>query len=56
MIRDILKMGDPRLWRVSDRVERVPGRDLDELLADMRETMAAHNGAGLAAKSDAKTA
>ena len=49
MIRDILKMGDPRLWQVSDRVERVLGRDLDELLADMRETMAAHNGAGLAA-------
>ena len=49
MIRDILKMGDPQLWRVSDRVERVPARDLDELLADMRDTMNAHNGAGLAA-------
>jgi peptide deformylase len=49
MIRDVLKMGDPRLWRVSDRVERVPGRDLDELLSDMRDTMKAYNGAGLAA-------
>ena len=49
MIRDILKMGDPRLWRVSDRVDRVPTPDLDDLLADMRDTMKAHNGAGLAA-------
>ena len=49
MIRDVLKMGDPLLWRVSDRVERVPGRDLDELLDDMRDTMKAYNGAGLAA-------
>jgi len=49
MIRDVLKMGDPRLWRMSDRVERVGSRELDELLADMRDTMTAHNGAGLAA-------
>ena len=49
MIRDVLKMGDPQLWRVSDRVERVGSRELDELLADMRDTMNAHNGAGLAA-------
>jgi peptide deformylase len=49
VIRDILKMGDPRLWRVSDRVDRVPSRDLDELIADLRDTMEAHNGAGLAA-------
>ena len=49
MIRDILRMGDPRLWRVSDRVDKVPARDVDELLADLRDTMKAHNGAGLAA-------
>jgi peptide deformylase len=49
VIRDILKMGDPRLWRVSDRVDRVPSRELDDLLADMRDTMKAYNGAGLAA-------
>jgi peptide deformylase len=49
MIRDVLKMGDPRLWLVSDPVERVGSRELDELLADMRDTMNAHNGAGLAA-------
>jgi len=49
MIRDVLKMGDPRLWLVSDPVERIVSRELDELLADMRDTMNAHNGAGLAA-------
>ena len=49
MIRDVLKMGDPLLWRMSDRVERVPARELEELLVDMRDTMKAHNGAGLAA-------
>jgi peptide deformylase len=49
MIRDVLKMGDPRLWRVSDPVARVGTAELDELLADMRDTMSAYNGAGLAA-------
>ena len=49
MIRDILRMGDPRLWRESDRVEVVPSRELGQLIADMRDTMKAHNGAGLAA-------
>jgi peptide deformylase len=49
MIRDILRMGDPRLWQRSQAVERVPSPELDALLADMRETMRAANGAGLAA-------
>ena len=49
MIRDVLKMGDPRLWRVSEPVERIGSRELEDLLADMRDTMKAHNGAGLAA-------
>ena len=49
MIRDVLKMGDPLLWRMSDRVERVPARELEDLLVDMRDTMKAYNGAGLAA-------
>ena len=49
MIRDVLRMGDPRLWRVSEPVQRFGTRELDELLRDMRDTMAAHNGAGLAA-------
>ena len=49
MIRDILRMGDPRLWQPSAPVERVPSPALDALLADMRETMKAADGAGLAA-------
>jgi peptide deformylase len=49
VIRDVLRMGDPRLWEVSQPVEEIPSPELDELLADMRDTMAAKNGAGLAA-------
>jgi peptide deformylase len=48
-VRDILKMGDPRLLRVA---QPVPAFDTDEihlLVADMFETMHAVNGAGLAA-------
>lgn len=49
MIRPILRMGDPRLLQVSRPVEKVPTPELDELLADMFETMHAADGAGLAA-------
>jgi peptide deformylase len=49
VIREILRMGDPRLWQTSQVVERIPSPELDALLADMRETMTATNGAGLAA-------
>ncbi|MBP8139754.1 MAG: peptide deformylase [Burkholderiales bacterium] len=49
MIREVLRMGDPRLWRVSAPVESFGMRELEELLQDMRDTMAAQNGAGLAA-------
>ena len=49
MIREALRMGDPRLWRVSAPVETFGTRELEELLQDMRDTMAAQNGAGLAA-------
>jgi peptide deformylase len=42
-------MGDPRLLRVAQPVERFDTPELHDLLADMRETMAAHDGAGLAA-------
>jgi peptide deformylase len=49
MIRDVLRMGDPRLWQVSAPVARFPSPGLDALLADLRDTMAAQNGAGLAA-------
>jgi peptide deformylase len=49
MIRVVLKMGDPRLLEKSHSVEAFGTRDLRELIADMRDTMADLNGAGLAA-------
>jgi peptide deformylase len=48
LIREILRMGDPRLLRVSAPVTSF-GADLHELIADMFETMHAAGGAGLAA-------
>ena len=49
MIRDVLRMGDPRLLARSREVERVDIPEIADLLADMRDTMRAQNGAGLAA-------
>jgi peptide deformylase len=49
MIRDVLRMGDPRLLERSREVARFGTPALDALLADMRDTMKAQNGAGLAA-------
>jgi peptide deformylase len=49
VIRDILRMGDPRLLAPSARVTRVPAAELEALLVDLRDTMQAANGAGLAA-------
>jgi|SRR5438093_816295 len=49
MIRDVLRMGDPRLLARSREVERVGTPELAALLEDMRDTMRAQNGAGLAA-------
>ena len=48
-VRDILKMGDALLLRVAEPVKTFDTPELHALLADMRETMAAVNGAGLAA-------
>ena len=48
-MRDILKMGDARLLRVAKPVQEFDTPGLHALIADMRETMAAVNGAGLAA-------
>jgi peptide deformylase len=42
-------MGDPRLWQQSGPVGEFNTRELNELLQDMRDTMAHLNGAGLAA-------
>ncbi len=48
-IREILKMGDPRLLRVAKPVTAFDTPEMDELIADMFETMVHANGAGLAA-------
>jgi len=49
MIREVLKMGDPRLLRVARPVERLDTPELHALVADLFDTMAALDGAGLAA-------
>jgi peptide deformylase len=49
MIREVLRMGDPRLWQKSLPVSQFGSKELNELLQDMRDTMAHLNGAGLAA-------
>jgi len=49
MIRDVLRMGDPRLLERSHEVRQVPTPALEALLEDMRDTMRAQSGAGLAA-------
>ena len=48
-IRIVLKMGDPRLLEVSAAVDVIDAASLEPLLNDMWDTMAAENGAGLAA-------
>ena len=49
MIREVLRMGDPLLLRRAQEVDRFATPDLLALIADMRETMAHLDGAGLAA-------
>lgn len=49
MIREILKMGDPRLLRVAQPVEDIHDPALKAIIADMYETMYAAKGVGLAA-------
>lgn len=48
-IRDILRMGDARLLRRASPVARFGTPELRALVADMFDTMRAHQGAGLAA-------
>lgn len=48
-VREILKMGDPRLLRIARRVEDFDTPALHALVADLFETMEAVQGAGLAA-------
>jgi len=48
-VREILKMGDPRLLRVAQKVEQLDTDALHLLVTDLLDTMRAANGAGLAA-------
>ena len=48
-VREILKMGDPRLLRIASAIEVFDTPELHALVADMFDTMHAANGAGLAA-------
>ncbi|MEA3110018.1 MAG: peptide deformylase [Gammaproteobacteria bacterium] len=48
-IREVLKMGDPRLLAVAEPVREFGTPELENLLADMRDTMRDLDGAGLAA-------
>jgi peptide deformylase len=48
-IREVLKMGDPRLLAVAEPVRDFGAPELSSLLEDMRDTMRHLNGAGLAA-------
>jgi peptide deformylase len=48
-VREILKMGDPRLLRIAQPVREFDTPELHALVDDLFETMEAANGAGLAA-------
>ena len=49
MLRDVLKMGDPRLFRTAQPVTQFGTDELATIVTDMFETMAVENGVGLAA-------
>ena len=48
-VREVLRMGDPRLLERARPVEEFDTPELHALVADMQDTMRAFNGAGLAA-------
>ena len=48
-VRPVVRMGDPRLFEVSKKVEAFDTPELHALIEDMQDTMRALNGAGLAA-------
>ena len=48
-IREVLKMGDPRLFAQACPVEDFSSPELTQLIVDMQDTMRSLNGAGLAA-------
>jgi peptide deformylase len=48
-VREVLKMGDPRLLQVAEPVAEFGTDELRALITDMFDTMEDYNGAGLAA-------
>lgn len=48
-VREVLRMGDARLLRKAEELRMFDTPELHSLLADMRDTMHATNGVGLAA-------
>lgn len=48
-IQKVLKMGDPVLLQVAEPIKKFDSSELNELVTDMRNTMDAMNGAGIAA-------
>ncbi len=48
-IQPVLRLGDPRLLQVANEVSDFNSPELDMLIEDMFDTMAAEDGAGLAA-------
>lgn len=48
-VKEILRMGDPRLLDVAELVDNIGTPQIEALIQDMRDTMAAAEGAGLAA-------
>jgi peptide deformylase len=48
-VREVLRMGDARLLQVSQPLAGFPSPESTQLLADMRDTMQALDGAGIAA-------
>lgn len=48
-IKQILRIGDPRLNTVAEPISDFDSKDLHQLIEDMRDTMTDANGAGLAA-------
>lgn len=49
MVREILKMGDPRLLQPAKAVAGIPSEEIDMLIVDMLDTMRSAGGVGLAA-------
>ncbi len=48
-IRHVLRLGDPRLFKVASEVSEFNQPELDSLIEDMSDTMEAESGVGLAA-------